>query len=72
MARITGISSLGIALTVVGLLIFASTSLIHDFEPRFALTMWQLLFLSLLLLLGQTVELLTAAGFKSDGNERGA
>ncbi len=57
-AKVRGTSAFGIALTVVGLVIFASTSLIHDFEPRFALTMWQLLLLSLLLFLGQTAELL--------------
>jgi Ca2+/Na+ antiporter len=56
-SKVRELSSFSIALTAVGLVIFASTSLIHDFEPRFALTMWQLLFLSLLLTLARTASL---------------
>jgi hypothetical protein len=61
--KITRISAFGIALTAVGLVIFASTSLIHDFEPRFALTMWQLTLLSLYLFLGRTADLLFTARY---------
>ncbi|HMG04765.1 MAG TPA: hypothetical protein VK581_04845 [Chthoniobacterales bacterium] len=63
-ARTNGIAALGIAMTAVGLLIFAATSLLHDYEPRFALTMWQLLFLSLFLLWGRSADLLAIEGLK--------
>jgi hypothetical protein len=63
-ARISGIPAFGIALTAVGLLIFASTSLLHDYEPRFALTMWQLLLLSFFIFLGGTANLLARVDLK--------
>jgi hypothetical protein len=63
-ARISGIPAFGVALTSVGLLIFASTSLLHDYEPRFALTMWQLLLLSLFIFLGGTANLLARVDLK--------
>lgn len=55
----SAITGLGIALTVAGLLIFAATCVLHDYEPRFGLSMWELLFLSFLLFAGATADLLT-------------
>lgn len=52
----------GIALTTVGLLICATACLLHECEPRFALSMWQMLLLSLYLLLGKTGDLLASPG----------
>jgi hypothetical protein len=49
---------LGIALTGAGLLIFAATCVLHDYEPRFGLSMWQLLVLSFFLFAGATADLL--------------
>jgi len=63
-ARISGISAFGVSLTAVGLLIFAATSLLHDYEPRFALTMWQLLLLSFFIFLGGTANLLARVDLK--------
>ena len=57
-----GVTAFGIALPAVGLLIFALTSLIHDYEPRFSLSMWQLLLLSLYIFVGETGDLLLTAG----------
>jgi hypothetical protein len=48
----------GIALTAVGLLICTTACVLHECEPRFALTLWQMLLLSLYLFLGKTVDLL--------------
>ena len=62
--RISGIPAFGVALTAVGLLIFASTSLLHDYEPRFALPMWQLLLLSFFIFLGGTANLLARVDLK--------
>jgi hypothetical protein len=53
------ITGLGIAMTVVGLLIFAATCVLHDYEPRFSLSMWELLLLSFFLFVGATADLLT-------------
>jgi hypothetical protein len=54
----TAITAFGIALMAVGLLLFAASCLLHDYEPRFGLSMWQLLLLSLFLFVGRTVDLL--------------
>ena len=54
----SAIAGLGIALTVAGLTIFAVTCVLHDYEPRFSLSMWQLLVLSFFLLVGATANLL--------------
>ncbi|PZR76993.1 MAG: hypothetical protein DLM73_00850 [Chthoniobacterales bacterium] len=51
------IAAFGIALTAVGFLVFASACLVHNLEARFAVTMWQLLLLSLFLFAGKTVDL---------------
>jgi hypothetical protein len=50
-----------IALVVVGLFQFAVTCVIHDYEPRFSVSMWQLLLLSFFLLIGNTADLLRIA-----------
>jgi hypothetical protein len=57
-----GVTAFGIALPAVGLALFALTSLIHDYEPRFSLLMWQLLLLSLYIFVGKTADLLLTAG----------
>ncbi|MEY2562996.1 MAG: hypothetical protein QOH88_1189 [Verrucomicrobiota bacterium] len=57
------ISAFGLTLTAFGLLIFAASCVLHEYEPRFALTMWQLTLLSLYLFLGRTADLLLKPGF---------
>lgn len=56
--NVTRISAYGIALTGIGLLICATACVLHELEPRFALTLWQLLLLSLYLLIGQAGDLI--------------
>jgi hypothetical protein len=51
--------SLAPMLLAVGLLQLAASCILHDYEPRFSLAAWQLLLLSLFLLLGNTVDLLS-------------
>jgi len=50
------------ALTAVGLLLCLTACLLHELEPRFALSMWQLLLLSLYLFLGKTADILAPSG----------
>jgi hypothetical protein len=52
---ITGFS---FALTAAGILICVTACVLHEIEPRFALTMWQTLLLSISLLLGKTADML--------------
>ncbi|MDP9099629.1 MAG: hypothetical protein M3N48_11655, partial [Verrucomicrobiota bacterium] len=59
---VTAISSLGIALIVVGLLITVANSLHTEFLARFVLSIWQLLVLSFSIFAGLTAELLAARG----------
>ena len=66
-ARVRGINpgatiGFGVALTGVGLLICATACVLHEIEPRFALTMWEMLLLSLSLFLGKTADILAAPG----------
>lgn len=49
--------ALGVAVTTVGLLICVTACVLHELEPRFALSMWQMLLLSLFLFLGKAAEL---------------
>ena len=49
-------NALGIALAIVGLINFSVTSVLHDFEPRFVLSMWELLLLSLFLVVGGMLD----------------
>ena len=56
------ICGFGFALIVVGLLMVASTCLIGEFISRYGLPMWQLLLLSLYVLVGRTADLLAAEG----------
>ncbi len=55
---VSATTAFGIALTAVGLLICATACVLHECEPRFALTLWQLLLLSLYLFLGKTADLI--------------
>lgn len=54
------ISSYGIALTGVGLLICGTACLLHELEPRFALTLWQMLLLSLCVFVGQAGDFIAS------------
>jgi len=54
----TATAALAVVLVAVGLFQFAVTCVIHDYEPRFSISMWQLLLLSIFLLLGNTFDLL--------------
>jgi hypothetical protein len=63
---VTAISSFGIALVAVGLLITVANSLLTEFLPRFVLSIWQLLFLSFSIFAGLTGDLLAARGSVSN------
>jgi hypothetical protein len=54
----SAIMGLAIGLTLLGFLIFAITCVLHDYEPRFSLSMWELLVFSFFLLAGATANLL--------------
>jgi len=54
----SAIMGLAIGLTFAGFLIFAITCVLHDYEPRFSLSIWELLFLSFFLFAGVTADLL--------------
>jgi hypothetical protein len=55
--NLTPLAAFGVALTAVGLLICGTACLLHELEPRFALTLWQLHLLSLFLFLGKLADL---------------
>jgi hypothetical protein len=65
-ANVTAISSFGIALVAVGLLITTANSLLTEFLPRFVLSIWQLLVLSFSIFAGLTTDLLAARGSVSN------
>lgn len=65
--NVAAVSAYGIALVAVGLLIATTNTLLTEFLPRYALPMWQLLFLSLYLFIGTTADLLTIGKEKSAG-----
>jgi hypothetical protein len=52
----SAISAFGFALTGAGLLLFAASCVLHDYEPRLSLSMWELLLLSLFLFAGRTAD----------------
>ena len=56
-AQTTNIAWYAVALPAAGLLMFVVSCILHDYEPRFTFSMWELLLLSLLLLIGHTAEL---------------
>ena len=56
LASTSAITGLGIGLTSAGLFIFAVTCVLHDYEPRFSLLMWELLFLSFFVFAGATAD----------------
>jgi hypothetical protein len=56
--NVRAITAFGVALTTVGLLICIAASVLHQLEPRFALSMWQMLLLSLYLFVGKAADLL--------------
>jgi hypothetical protein len=60
--NVGAISAFGIALTVVGLLMIASTCLLGQFIPRYGLPMWQLLLLSFYIFVGRTADLFAGGG----------
>ena len=62
--NVRAISAFGIVLTVVGLLMVASTCLLGEFIPRYGLPMWQLLLLSFYIFVGKTADLLAGTCFK--------
>lgn len=62
--NLTAISAFGIALTAVGALICGTACVLHEYEPRFALTLWQLLLLSLSIFAGSAADLFAKTGFK--------
>jgi hypothetical protein len=61
-ANVRAISAFGIALTAVGLLMTAPTCLLGEFIPRYGLPMWQLLLLSLNIIVGTTADLFASGG----------
>jgi hypothetical protein len=69
--NLTAISAFGISLTAVGMFICATACLLHELEPRFALTLWQLVLLSLLLFLGKVADLF-ASGIRFETVRRAA
>ena len=62
--KVAAISAFGITMVAVGLLMVASTCLLGEFIPRYALPMWQLLLLSLYIFVGATADLCATPGFK--------
>jgi len=68
----SGTIGLAIALLVVGLFQFAVTCVIHDYEPRFSVSMWELLLLSIFLLVGTLAELLFVGAAAPEGKVRRA
>jgi hypothetical protein len=56
--EVSSIAAFGFALTGAGLLLFAASCVLHDYEPRFSLSMWELLLLSLFLFVGRTADYL--------------
>lgn len=59
---ISGTAGLAVALVLVGLFQSSLTCVVHDYEPRFSISMWELLLLSLFLLLGNLLDLLRTSG----------
>ena len=57
-ASIGATVGLAVACVPVGLSQFGAACVVHDYEPRFSISMWELLLLSLFLLLGNVVDLL--------------
>jgi hypothetical protein len=62
--NVSAICAYGIALVAGGLLIGATNTLVTEFLPRYALSMWQLLLLSLYLFVGAIADLLTKTYLK--------
>jgi hypothetical protein len=59
---ISATAGLAVAFALVGLFQFSVTCVLHDYEPRFGISMWELLLLSLFLLLGNLFDLLRTSG----------
>ncbi len=57
-SRISATTGLAVALVLVGLFQTSVTCVVHDYEPRFNISMWELLLLSLFLLFGNLLDLL--------------
>ncbi|HVF70605.1 MAG TPA: hypothetical protein VM940_03260, partial [Chthoniobacterales bacterium] len=56
--RETGFPALAITLTLTGLLMFAASCFLVDDQPRFRLPLWQMLVLSLFIVMGSTARVL--------------
>jgi hypothetical protein len=54
---ITATAGLALAFVLVGLFQFGAACVVHDYEPRFSISMWELLLLSLFLLVGNLIDL---------------
>jgi hypothetical protein len=54
---ISATAGLAVALVLVGLFQSSATCVVHDYEPRFSISMWELLLLSLFLILGTLLDL---------------
>jgi hypothetical protein len=52
---------LAVALVLVGLFQSSVTYVVHDYEPRFSISMWELLLLSLFLILGNLLDLIPSS-----------
>jgi hypothetical protein len=61
---IGAVPSFAIALVVIGLLMVVSACLLSESLPRYALPMWQLLLLSIHIIVGAIADLFTAPSFK--------
>jgi hypothetical protein len=59
---ISATAGLAVAFVLVGLFQTGVTCVLHDYEPRFNISMWELLLLSLFLLLGNLFDLLRTSG----------
>jgi hypothetical protein len=63
--------ALALTLLAVGLLQLGVSCILHDYEPRFSLPMWEFLLLSLFVLLGKTFDLLCDASRYEAAPEEG-
>jgi hypothetical protein len=70
-ANIARVIGFGVALAIIGTLMFAITCLLGEWLPRYALPLWQLLLLSLFLFAGKTGDLVWSRRAVGDVSTRG-